>query len=396
MKKLIKNIIGSVALVGLVGCGSESSDTVSGCFDASQETDTSVQWSKLMTENATKLSEYKLFEDLTDPTKNPQSRGLPYDLTVPLFTDYATKYRFVFVPPGCTAEYKADEVFDFPVGSVITKSFAMPSDTANRGIENEDLIETRLLIKRTTGWVALPYVWNSSKSDAILDYNGASFPTTLVHNAETFEFNYNVPDPQSCKNCHQIKNEGEDSAHTLPIGPKARFLNKDYAYDSGSENQLAKWVSEGLLSGVPTEASSVDQTPLISDETNIGDMTPAELQIAAKAWLDINCAHCHRRDPSGEASNTNMHVEWTRSYDTDSGAHGACALPISFGGDGGNDSAYIIEPGASDLSLMVFRMNTTDGGDRMPPLGRELIHAEGVELVKAWIDSLPQDARCRR
>ncbi len=398
MKAIIKTA-SFISFIALAGCGSSSSDSISSgsacIYDASQETDSSVQWSKLINENPTKLSEFNLFQDNTNPTTNPQSRGLAYDLSVPLFTDYATKYRFVFIPPGCTAKYNQDESFEYPVGTALVKSFAMPSNTDNRGIENEDLIETRLLIKRNTGWTALPYVWNSNKSDAILDFNGAKIDSTMSHNGIENNFEYIVPDPQSCKNCHQLKLTDEGSANMIPIGPKARFLNKSYTYTAGTENQLNKWVKEGLLSDAPANLASVDLIPSFYDETDIANMTDDQLGTAAKAFLDINCGHCHRRDPNGLASNTNMHVEWTRSFELKPNDFGVCAKPISFGGDGGNGSDYIIEPGNAEQSLLVFRMDTTDGGDRMPPLGRELIHSEGVELISEWINRMPTNSNCR-
>ncbi len=380
--KPIKHLIASLAISALVGCGSENdtnSDILYGCFDSSQQTDTSVQWSKLITENATYLSEYKLFDDASDPTKNPQASGLPYDLSVPLFTDYASKYRFIFVPPGCSATYDANEVFKFPIGTVLTKTFSLPSNTDNRGFENEDMIETRLLILRESGWIAMPYVWNEDKSDAKLDINGELVVTNINHDGQVLDLAYGVPDPQKCKRCHQVDGIME------AIGPKARFLNSDYAYDDSTDNQLERWVSEGILSGLPEDISTIDKIPTFKDSTDIPAIPADELQIYAKGWLDINCGHCHR--PEGDASNTNMHVEWVRNFDKDKTGHGVCQLPISFGGDGSGD--YIIEPGSSERSLMVFRMNTRDGGDRMPPLGRDLIHSEGVELVSAWIDSMP-------
>ena len=401
MKKFKKlfNIATLASVIGLVGCGSDdATNEPSTCFDFTQENSSSVQWSKVISgDYLKKLSDYKLFEDNTNPTVNPQSGGLPYDLTTPLFTDYATKYRYAFVPPGCSATYKADEAFDFPVGSALVKTFTLPSSTSNRGFENEDLIETRLLIKRESGWIALPYVWNAEKTEAFLDDNGPPPISSLEHGGNHPDLNYLVPDPQSCQNCHQIKASGDIDeggfGQIIPIGPKARFLNKDYNYDSGNQNQLSKWVSEGILTGVPTDLSTVDQTPVITDDTNIADMDPSELETAARAWLDINCAHCHRRTPSGMASNTNMHVEWTRLYSTNAGDFGTCEKPISFGG---NDASadYIIEPGDASKSVMVFRMNTTDGGDRMPPLGRELIHTEGVELISAWINGMATDPNC--
>ena len=43
-----------------------------------------------------------------------------------------------------------------------------------------------------------------------------------------------------CKQCHQFKADADSNAVFVPIGPKARHLNRDYAYADGTMNQLSK------------------------------------------------------------------------------------------------------------------------------------------------------------
>ncbi|MFP4520356.1 MAG: hypothetical protein ACLFQ5_12975, partial [Oceanicaulis sp.] len=51
----------------------------------------------------------------------------PYDLNTALFSDYALKLRTVWTPEGAApAAYDAREAFEFPVGTVITKTFYYP------------------------------------------------------------------------------------------------------------------------------------------------------------------------------------------------------------------------------------------------------------------------------
>jgi len=151
---------------------------------ASCSTQTSgVNWGALLTENCTDLSDYNLFEDSTDPTKNPNSNGLPYDLSTALFTDYASKYRFVFIPEGQKAIYSENEVLEFPIGTVLVKTFAMPEITFDRG-GNELLIETRLLIHREGGWIARPYYWEAP-DEATFAITGIAIENmTTIHNDE--------------------------------------------------------------------------------------------------------------------------------------------------------------------------------------------------------------------
>ncbi|NVK37006.1 MAG: hypothetical protein HWE18_03685 [Gammaproteobacteria bacterium] len=386
----IKALIASITLAGVVGCGS-SSDTEDTSNQVQKRviglsenalcvlnTEQSVQWEKLKTENATNLSEYQLFQNQCDPTDNPNNRGLAYDLSTPLFTDYASKYRFIFVPNDTTATYNASEVFDFPIGSVLVKTFSVPLDTSDRGIEKEELIETRLMIHRESGWEALPYIWNADKSDAILTLIGGNTDVELKHGEEDLEFTYGVPNSQQCIRCHQFKPEG-GSIGKSPIGPKARYLNSDKDYGTGPINQISKWVEYGILSGVPSNTAEIESVPVFNDDVDVNSISPSQLDSFARGWLDINCAHCHREE--GDASNTNFNAQWQFE-----GSLATCNKPISYGGQG---LSWIISPGAADESIMIQRMEAIpDGsGDQMPPLGRELVHSEGTELVKAWIDA---------
>ena len=74
-----------------------------------------------------KLSDWHLFVGQGDGLQ-PNQRVLPYDLNTPLFSDYAAKHRFVWMPPGTSVQYRQDQVFEFPVGTVLVKSFAFPTE----------------------------------------------------------------------------------------------------------------------------------------------------------------------------------------------------------------------------------------------------------------------------
>src|SRR5262249_18528791 len=113
-----------------------------------------------------KLSAWHLFAAAANQGHlTPNSGVLPYDLNTPLFSDYADKYRFVWMPPGSSAEYKDDAAFEFPIGTIFAKSFAFPVDNHR---DEERLIETRLLVRTNSAWVPLPYIWNVSQTEATL------------------------------------------------------------------------------------------------------------------------------------------------------------------------------------------------------------------------------------
>ncbi len=195
---------------------------------------------------------------------------VPYDLNSALFSDYAFKLRAVYVPAGKQVGYNADGTLDFPVGTAIAKTFYYPrasgTDAAYTGVarrlqdeqgESIDLtthvvVETRILFRQADGsWTGLPYVWDADQKDATLQLGGATAKLELVPAAgATEKFDYGVPNAQQCQKCHSTANAGGKGI--LPIGPKARNLNKSYAYDGTlSANQLEHWNSLKMLSGYP-------------------------------------------------------------------------------------------------------------------------------------------------
>jgi uncharacterized repeat protein (TIGR03806 family) len=319
-------------------------------------------------------------------------RVVPYDLNTPLFTDYALKLRTIWMPDGQTATYREGEVLDFPVGTVITKTFYYPlADTPGhvaRGdghsltradgsldLSQVRLIETRILVHRETGWAALPYRWNAEQNEATLHRYGDVVPLTLVDTdgAQT-PFNYVMPNVNQCASCH-----APDSNTRLisPIGPKPRHLNRDFAYPQGSQNQLEHLVEVGYLTGAPAPADA----PRNADWSD----PMASLEDRARAYLDANCSHCH--SPVGPADTSGLNLEPDIAHGP---ALGLCKLPIA-AGSGTGDRRYDIVPGAPDQSILLFRMDNVEPDQMMPEVGRSTIHTEGIALIRAWIESLPGD-----
>lgn len=318
---------------------------------------------------------------------------VPYDLNTALFSDYAHKLRTIWMPAGESARYSANESFDFPVGTIISKTFYYPLPPAQSwdgksvartspkadGLEKEALdlgkvrlIETRLLVHRKEGWIALPYVWNDSQTEATLQRTGAVIPLELVDAAGAREAaNYQVPDQNQCAGCHATDNR---SRRILPIGPKARHLNRDFAYAAGPENQLAHLARVGYLDGVP----ALGQVPRAADWT---DAAHASLDDRARAYLDINCGHCH--SATGPAITSGM---WLDASTRDRLKLGFCKQPIAAGKGTGN-RLYGVVPGNPDASILAFRMDSDDPAVMMPELGRSVIHREGVALIREWIQA---------
>lgn len=318
-----------------------------------------------------KLSEYGLFTG-NGASQEPQAGVIPYDLNSPLFTDYTSKYRFVKMPPGTSAKYSENDAFEFPVGTVIAKTFAYPKDARHPEL-GERLLETRILLREADGWVGLPYVWNAEQNEALLEVAGSTFDVSWIHtDGSERTNNYIIPNANQCKGCHK---QGETMT---PLGPKARHLNGDFAYATGTENQLAHWSREGALQGAPPPGDAPRLA--VWDDPHSGT-----LDARARAWLEINCAHCH--NPAGPARNSGLDLLASQTNPT---AYGVMKAPVAAGrGSGG--LAYDIVPGNPDKSILVFRTGSTDAGIMMPELGKRLIHEEGLALLREWVAAMPAE-----
>ena len=321
-------------------------------------------------------------------------RVVPYDLNSALFSDHAHKLRTVWMPEGQMARYDDRETFAFPVGTIISKTFYYPRGQDGRVLKSEDqtvqklnagfdlnafkLIETRLLVRREAGWVAFPYVWNEAQTEASLKRIGDIKPLTISGpDMAVTQFSYVVPNVNQCAGCHATN---ATTKKLLPIGPKARHLNRSYDYTSGPQNQLSAWQSLGLLGPI----SLTGETPKNADWRD--DSFPIAQR--ARAYLDINCSHCH--NPNGPADTSGLNLE----PDVPMGpALGLCKLPIAAGtGTGGRQ--FDIVPGAPGKSIFTYRMASTDPAEMMPELSRSLQDEAGVSLIETWIAQMEGD--CER
>ncbi|MCP5395833.1 MAG: hypothetical protein H6918_03720 [Sphingomonadaceae bacterium] len=295
-----------------------------------------------------KLSDYRFFDDLARQV--PAEGVTPYRLNTPLWSDGAEKLRFVYVPPGTQALADGEGLLRFPIGTALIKTFAFGEGAERR------LIETRVLLNRPTGWVALPYLWNEEQTEATLAVAGARLPITTPAGEQ---ISYRVPNKNQCKECHGLNDV------VVPIGPKARNLSRQW---------LTGMVRSGRLDAMPDGA---DVLPVWEERTN----APADL--AARAYLEANCAHCHR--PGATASNSGLDLRWEQD---DPHALGIMKRPVA-AGRGAGDLLFDVIPGKPDQSILLYRMESPEPGVAMPELGKSSIDGEGTEAVRRWIEQLP-------
>lgn len=340
-----------------------------------------------------RLSEWGLFERQGAQLKLAPT-SVVYDLITPLFSDYASKLRVIRLPPGTAAPYNPDEVLDFPEGTVIAKTFAYPvSELASLptaiGLRVEAgglfpetqgemlLLETRILVRQAKGWLGLPYIWKPDLGDAVLSLTGGRQDLVLERDGESLHIAYQVPNANLCRSCH-VRVDGFDKK-IMPIGPSIRQLNRADPLHP-EKHQLATWVERGMLTGLPPR----EELPRLADAFDPTTGTVAE---RARAYLDINCAHCHRS--SGLASSSGLLLGINVS---DPRQLGICKSPVA-AGNGGAQEGFDIEPGNPEHSLLYLRLRSTDPSTRMPEVGRSVADARALALIGEWIAEMSGSCR---
>lgn len=306
----------------------------------------------MASENPPLLSTFGFFKGGAD---RPSAALTAYSLATPLFTDYAEKQRFIYLPADGRLAIEPGGRVKFPVGTALVKSFGYPDAAGKLGI-----IETRLLLHRPEGWVALPYVWRADGSDAELKLGGARVPVTVRHAGDKDQaISYAVPNKNQCKQCHSRKDKIE------PIGPN--WQNMVFA-NAGDKPRLAK-------------LASFPKSELIAD-TVWNDPKSGSVEKRALAYLRVNCGHCHR--PSGSASNSGLFFDDRIGGET---AIGIGKRPVAAGRGSGNFD-FVIDPGHPERSILLYRLKSTDPGIAMPEVGRATVHKEGVALLEQWISEM--------
>ncbi|MGQ0531306.1 MAG: hypothetical protein ACT4OF_01270 [Caulobacteraceae bacterium] len=203
------------------------------------------------------LSAYRFFRDAG--AREPNERVTPYDLNTALYSDGALKFRYIYIPPGAQAQYRDEGVFEFPVGTVLIKTFAFAADM-RRPTEDVRFLETRLLIRRPDRWIALPYVWNEAQTEARLSPIGATVPVSFTdEQGQAIALDWAAPNRNQCKGCHDVA--GEIQA----VGPSARNLNLIHVMTGPGRtqvedmlvHQLDDWVELDILDRAPSAAPNV-------------------------------------------------------------------------------------------------------------------------------------------
>lgn len=265
-----------------------------------------------------------------------------YTLGAALFTDYAEKQRLIKVPQGAELERINDDLPTFPDGTIIVKTFFYFHDKRDTS-KGKRILETRLLVKESGVWNVADYLWNENQTDAILiEYGMNTTVNFITENGEAKVINYHVPNNRECATCHSLSDE------IVPIGPKLRNLNISVETELGEMNQIEYFQGLGLLENF--DITAVGDPPVFNDSS-------VPIEERGRAYLDANCAHCHRVGGYAEAEE-NLFLDYGTSFEESN-----------------------IEQNKEEI---IEQLNQ----NLMPYLGTSVRDDEGIEIIEEYINSL--------
>ena len=309
------------------------------------------------------LSQTGAFKDTTDLA--PSDTLIPYDLIVPFWSDGAAKSRWISVPDG-KIKFAPTGEWIFTHGTVFVKTFELATNELNPNLKRR--LETRLLVCDSAGGVyGVTYKWRADNSDADLLESNLTEAISIQTATGTRTQMWYYPSRADCLVCHTA-NAG------LVLGVKTRQLNRDFTYPSGvTDNELRAWNHIGLFDTNLDEAD-IEKFPKLA---GMNDSTRS-LEDRARSYLDANCAQCHR--PKGTVA------YFDARYDTPLAEQNLIEGHVLI--DERIDNPRIIKPNDIWRSILYMRTDTTEAF-KMPPLARNTIDEQGMNLLRQWIESLP-------
>ena len=320
------------------------------------------------------ISQTGAFSDLA--TLTPAPGVIPYDITAPLWSDGAAKFRWVAIPNDGTHDtptekitFSEEEDWSFPQGTVFVKHFEIALDEANPSVTRR--LETRFLVHGEDGiYYAFTYRWNESETDATLIQQGETEVLTIKNAQGSTRFQpWYYPGQSDCLACHT-------TAAGYVLGPKTRQLNSDMLYPV--TGRIGNQVESLNHIGAFSPAVDINNLPNVLTSRHIADEN-ASLEDRVRSYLDSNCAGCHR--PGGGTRST---IDLRLQVDlASSGLINGETIDAL-----GIEGAKIIVPGSPEKSILYHRLIQLNNSQAMPPLAKNKLDDEALAVIEQWINDL--------
>jgi hypothetical protein len=293
-----------------------------------------------------------LYSDFASQTLSPNAK--PYAPATPLWSDGATKLRWIELPPGQTIDVSNPNEWTFPVGTKLFKQFTY------EGVR----VETRMFQKTAANyWVRATYAWNASQTEALISY-GATVPVDADGGT------WVIPTNDDCDSCHRGRSDRILGFEQVSLG-----------LEGATGLTLLQLVVQGLVTPAPTQVN-----------LRIGD-DGTGLDGPALAWLHINCGvTCHNANENAEGYGAGMRLRLDPTWLDGSPATSAwdpLRTTINVPGVSGSIAGIPrILPGNPSGSAIV-QLTTERGTLQMPPIASRFVDTTDVASVEAWIQHMP-------
>jgi mono/diheme cytochrome c family protein len=264
------------------------------------------------------------------------ARNRAFSPQYPLWSDGASKRRWIYLPPGTAIDASRPDAWEFPPGTRLWKEFSLGRP-----------VETRFIERRADGaWRYAVYVWNEEGTDATLA-PADGIAALAAHGAP--RDGYSIPSELDCRACHE-------SAAVPVLGFSALQLSSDRDplaphADARTDIDLDGLVARGLIKNLTGGAR-----PRIE--------VSSPIERATLGYLHGNCGHCHND------TDTRVPVDLTLAQSVAAGAAGADRVLRSL---------------ISVRSRFTARISSRNPQKQMPPIGTRLIDSEALALIERWI-----------
>ena len=310
-----------------------------------------------------RLSETGLY--VTGSTTTVRPELIAFSPQYPLWSDGATKRRWIELPAGAFIDARNPDAWEFPPGTRLWKEFSVGRP-----------VETRFIERLADGsWRFAAYVWNDEGTEAILAPAETSvrLPPTKTRAAR-----YTVPSESDCRACHEGAAVPVLGFGALQLSPDRDPLAPHAEPGKLGAADLRTLVARGVLRNLPQK--------LIDNPPRIEAASPVER--AALGYMHGNCAHCHNESSEGAGVPVVAKLEQKVSdpKSTSLVLGSLIGSTSRFRGASSEAPTQLIVPGQSHTSVLPLRMRSRDPRVQMPPLGTSVPDTEALALIERWIN----------
>ncbi|HKO94641.1 MAG TPA: hypothetical protein VJU61_25980 [Polyangiaceae bacterium] len=279
----------------------------------------------------------------------------------PLWSDGATKRRWIALPPGTRIDATHPDAWVFPIGTRFWKEFSFGERT-----------ETRYLERLPDGsYRYATYIWDAALGDAWLA------PETGVRAAREIApgVQHDIPSAADCRSCHEGRRSPVLGFNALQLSPDRDPLAPHREAVPPGSLDLPELVRRELLVNLPP--ALLERAPRID--------APSASARAAAGYLFGNCSSCHNAE--GPLAVVGLDFDQTVGVPDGHAQLAAGVTRRSRFRIPGETASFRALPAHPQRSALWFRMHARDATSQMPPLGTKLVDSEGLRLIEQWISN---------